>query len=84
MISGTPQASANTLGKPEKYISISYRYNEHLTFAGTLDPAFLLVIVRLIYLLWMADPTIIFLLDEFGQYHSREERGIQQGPLRTY
>lgn len=41
------QHSAETLEKPEKYISISYRYNEHLTFAGTLDPAFLLVIVRM-------------------------------------
>jgi len=39
--------SAQTLEKPEKYISISYRYNEHLTFAGTLDPAFLLVITSL-------------------------------------
>ncbi|KAF8479100.1 Tautomerase/MIF [Russula ochroleuca] len=39
--------SANLLEKPEKYISISYRYNEHLTFAGTLEPAFLLVITSL-------------------------------------
>jgi ABC-type sulfate transport system permease component len=39
------------LEKPEKYISISYRYNEHLTFAGTFDPAFLLVIVRMVYTL---------------------------------
>lgn len=41
------QLSAETLEKPEKYISISYQYNEHLSFAGTLDPAFLLVIVRM-------------------------------------
>ena len=33
------------LGKPETYISIQYNYNECLSFAGTLDPAFLLVIV---------------------------------------
>jgi len=41
------KASANTLGKPEEYISVSYRYNEHLTFGGTFDPAFLLVITSL-------------------------------------
>jgi len=41
------KASANALGKPEKYISVSYRYNEHLSFAGTFDPAFLLVITSL-------------------------------------
>lgn len=39
--------SAQTLGKPEKYISIDYRYNETLSFAGTFEPAFLLAITSL-------------------------------------
>src|SRR5882724_11935747 len=33
------------LGKPEAYISVQYNYNEFLSFAGTLEPAFLFVIV---------------------------------------
>jgi len=41
------KVAADVLKKPEKYISISYRYNEYLTFSGTLDPAFLLVITSL-------------------------------------
>ncbi|KAI0003374.1 Tautomerase/MIF [Russula compacta] len=41
------KVAANALKKPEKYISISYRHNEYLTFSGTLDPAFLLVITSL-------------------------------------
>ncbi|KAN0115905.1 Tautomerase/MIF superfamily [Russula decolorans] len=41
------KVATNTLQKPEKYISISYRHNEYLTFAGTFDPAFLLVITSL-------------------------------------
>jgi len=41
------KVATETLQKPEKYISISYRYNENLSFAGTLDPAFLLVITSL-------------------------------------
>jgi len=43
------------LQKPEKYISISFRHNEYLTFAGTFDPAFLLVIVRMAHTIWMDD-----------------------------
>ncbi|CAA7265322.1 unnamed protein product [Cyclocybe aegerita] len=31
---------AETLGKPEAYISVIISYNETLTFAGTFDPAF--------------------------------------------
>ncbi|KAJ3512353.1 hypothetical protein NLJ89_g3569 [Agrocybe chaxingu] len=31
---------AETLGKPEAYISVIVNYNETLTFAGTFDPAF--------------------------------------------
>jgi phenylpyruvate tautomerase len=34
------------LGKPEKYIAVSYRYNEFLSFRGTFEPAFLLTVVR--------------------------------------
>ncbi|KAH9857596.1 Tautomerase/MIF [Lenzites betulinus] len=36
--------SAETLGKPEAYISVNYIYNEFLTFNGTFDPAIVLVI----------------------------------------
>jgi len=39
--------AAAVLGKPEKYISVQYTYNETLTFAGTLEPALLLVITSL-------------------------------------
>jgi len=39
--------AATTLGKPEKYISIDYRHSPALSFAGTFDPAFLLVITSL-------------------------------------
>ncbi|KIJ22737.1 hypothetical protein M422DRAFT_30665 [Sphaerobolus stellatus SS14] len=38
---------AQVLGKPEKYISVQYTHNESLTFAGTFDPAALLVITSL-------------------------------------
>ncbi|KAF9036559.1 Tautomerase/MIF superfamily [Panaeolus papilionaceus] len=31
---------AETLKKPEKYISVIINYNETLTFSGTFDPAF--------------------------------------------
>ncbi|TFY83096.1 hypothetical protein EWM64_g905 [Hericium alpestre] len=36
--------ASKALDKPETYISISYEYNEFLTFAGNFDPAFVLVI----------------------------------------
>ncbi|KAL1950949.1 hypothetical protein VTO73DRAFT_98 [Trametes versicolor] len=39
--------AAKTLDKPESYISVSYQYHEHLTFAGSFDPAFLLYITSL-------------------------------------
>lgn len=42
-----PQFAAETLNKPESYISVSYLYQEHLTFAGSFDPAFLLYIVSI-------------------------------------
>ncbi|PPQ77604.1 hypothetical protein CVT25_011396 [Psilocybe cyanescens] len=32
--------AAETLGKPEKYISVIYTHNEIVTFGGSLDPAF--------------------------------------------
>ncbi|KAL4266463.1 MIF family protein [Pleurotus pulmonarius] len=38
---------AETLGKPELYISVSYTYNETLTFNGTFAPAFNLSIKSL-------------------------------------
>ncbi|TDL18953.1 Tautomerase/MIF, partial [Rickenella mellea] len=39
--------AAETLRKPETYISVSYNYDEFLTFAGTVEPAFLMTIVSL-------------------------------------
>jgi phenylpyruvate tautomerase len=39
--------SAETLKKPESYVSSSYTYNETLTFRGTFDPAFILHITSL-------------------------------------
>ncbi|EMD34383.1 hypothetical protein CERSUDRAFT_97643 [Gelatoporia subvermispora B] len=39
--------SAELLNKPELYISVSYSYNENLTFNGSLDPALLLTITSL-------------------------------------
>ncbi|KAF8061640.1 Tautomerase/MIF superfamily [Lyophyllum atratum] len=39
--------SAETLGKPELYITVKVTYNETLTFGGTFDPAFQLSVVSL-------------------------------------
>ncbi|TEB31348.1 Tautomerase/MIF [Coprinellus micaceus] len=39
--------AADTLSKPETYISINVKHNPNLTFGGTFDPAFLLTIVSL-------------------------------------
>ncbi|KAF9815429.1 hypothetical protein IEO21_04600 [Rhodonia placenta] len=39
--------AAKTLNRPEVYISVSYNYNENLTFNGSFDPAFLLTITIL-------------------------------------
>ncbi|GLB35468.1 putative tautomerase MIF [Lyophyllum shimeji] len=41
------KVGADTLSKPELYISVNVTYNEHLTFGGTFDPAFLLHVVSL-------------------------------------
>ncbi|KAK2460644.1 hypothetical protein APHAL10511_007114 [Amanita phalloides] len=41
------KVSAEILEKPEKYISVSYTYNDTLTFGGTFDPAFQLHITSL-------------------------------------
>ncbi|KZV91055.1 Tautomerase/MIF [Exidia glandulosa HHB12029] len=41
------KVAAAALGKPEKYISIDYRYNETLSFAGNFEPAALLHITSL-------------------------------------
>jgi hypothetical protein len=38
--------AADTLSKPEKYISVTVNHDEALSFAGTFDPAFLMVVVR--------------------------------------
>lgn len=35
---------AETLGKPLKYMAVSYKYDETLSFGGTFDPAFVLSI----------------------------------------
>ncbi|KZT24097.1 Tautomerase/MIF [Neolentinus lepideus HHB14362 ss-1] len=39
--------AAETLGKPEHSVSVSYNYDENLSFHGTFDPAFLMVITSL-------------------------------------
>ncbi|KAI0927936.1 hypothetical protein AcV5_005652 [Taiwanofungus camphoratus] len=39
--------ATKTLDKPKAFISVSYTYNETLTFNGTFDPAFQLHILRL-------------------------------------
>ncbi|KAI0355020.1 Tautomerase/MIF [Trametes cingulata] len=39
--------AAETLRKPEAYISVNYTYSEHLTFNGTFEPAILLHITSL-------------------------------------
>ncbi|CAE6366625.1 unnamed protein product [Rhizoctonia solani] len=39
--------TAGILGKPEKYISVSYQYVPTLSFHGNFDPAFLLHITSL-------------------------------------
>ncbi|KAI5118420.1 hypothetical protein M0805_005504 [Coniferiporia weirii] len=39
--------AAQTLGKPESYISVSYSYEEALSFAGTFEPAFLMTVTSL-------------------------------------
>ncbi|KAG5722546.1 hypothetical protein E4T56_gene2930 [Termitomyces sp. T112] len=39
--------SAETLKKPELYITVKYTYNEILTFQGTLDPAFTMTVFSL-------------------------------------
>lgn len=41
------QIAAEALSKPEKYITIAYTYNEHLSFHGTFDPAFVMTVVSL-------------------------------------
>ncbi|KAH9842541.1 Tautomerase/MIF [Rhodofomes roseus] len=39
--------AAKALKKPELYISVSYHYNENLTFNGSFDPAFLMTVTSL-------------------------------------
>ncbi|KAH9926123.1 Tautomerase/MIF [Fomitopsis serialis] len=39
--------AAKTLRKPELYVSVSYHYNENLTFDGSFDPAFLMTVTSL-------------------------------------
>jgi len=39
--------ASTTLGKPESFVSVSYTYEEALSFAGTFEPAFLLTIISL-------------------------------------
>ncbi|KAI8999062.1 Tautomerase/MIF [Trametes punicea] len=39
--------AAETLGKPEAYISVEYSYNEYLTFNGSHNPALILQIISL-------------------------------------
>lgn len=42
------QFGAETLKKPEGYISVIFTYNEVLTFGGSFDPAFSLRIVSVL------------------------------------
>ncbi|KZT11644.1 Tautomerase/MIF [Laetiporus sulphureus 93-53] len=39
--------ASKTLGKPELYISVSYHFNENLTFNGSFEPAFLMTVTSL-------------------------------------
>jgi phenylpyruvate tautomerase len=39
------KVGAETLGKPEGYITVNITHNETLTFAGTFDPAYVLSVV---------------------------------------
>ncbi|KAI0340510.1 Tautomerase/MIF [Trametopsis cervina] len=39
--------AAETLGKPEKYICVTYLHNENMAWHGTFDPAMLLTIISL-------------------------------------
>ncbi|KAI9511346.1 Tautomerase/MIF [Russula earlei] len=41
------KVGASILGKPEKFMLVSYRHNEYVSFSGTFDPAFLLDITSL-------------------------------------
>ncbi|KAN0127574.1 Tautomerase/MIF [Lactarius tabidus] len=41
------QLGAEMLKRPEKYVLISYRYNEFLSFNGSFDPAFQLTVIAL-------------------------------------
>lgn len=45
------QVGAKALGKPEAYITVSITHNKTLTFGGTLEPAFALVVVRSSFLI---------------------------------
>lgn len=38
---------AEMLKRPEKYVLVSYRYNEFLSFNGSFDPAFQLTVIAL-------------------------------------
>ncbi|TRM59884.1 Tautomerase/MIF superfamily [Schizophyllum amplum] len=41
------KVGAEALGKPEAYISVIIKYNETLTFGGTHDPAFQMMVISL-------------------------------------
>ncbi len=45
MLKRNDKFAAETLGKPEDYISVHLDHNKPLTFKGTFEPAFLLTIV---------------------------------------
>ncbi|EJD53023.1 Tautomerase/MIF [Auricularia subglabra TFB-10046 SS5] len=47
VLTSNVKLAADTLGKPEKYISVSYTYNETLSFSGTHEPAILVIITSL-------------------------------------
>ncbi|KAJ7349027.1 Tautomerase/MIF superfamily [Mycena albidolilacea] len=59
------KVGAKALGKPEAYITVSITHNKTLTFAGTLDPAFALVVTSLDNLNPEANDKYSAILSEF-------------------
>jgi Macrophage migration inhibitory factor (MIF) len=62
------QSDHLVLGKPEEYISINYNHDDALSFAGTFEPAFLLVIVSQVHFL-AAVPYFTFYRADITRQH---------------
>ena len=69
----SPQFSAETLGKPESYICVSYTYNETLIFDGTFEPAFLFNIASPEITIDMVGPAHFDFVDEPWEHQRRGE-----------